>query len=508
VRSHIRPGSADLVELFLRQQREGVLLANDTSIGVGYAPLTPLESSVYHVEKHLNSPSFKDAHPALGEDVKVMGLRRDRSIELTVACAMIGCHLADLRDYTHLKEDIERTAGAIARRYATGYEVALSVNTADDPEHDSIYLTVTGTSAESGDDGEAGRGNRANGLITPYRLMTMESVAGKNPVTHVGKIYNSAAGLITEALVAEVPEVSEATCCLVSRIGKPVTEPQLTDVKVRLPDGARLAALRPRIDNIVEEHLSALPEMADRLLAGDLAFDQWPFRAAELGWITEDSDAAAERRQLLAEVEDEARLTARFTGHKSFSQRVMQALAKVPRHAFVPVTQQSLAYINAPLPIGSGQTISQPYIVALMTQLLQPREEDIVLEIGTGSGYQAAILATLVRHVYSLEIVDELAARATQTLHRLAITNVTVRTGNGYHGWPERAPFDAIIVTAAAPSVPRHLLEQLKPGGRLVIPVGSRAFGQDLLLIEKGADGQIDEKNILPVSFVPFKGEN
>ena len=508
VHSHIRPGSADLVELFLRQQREGALLANDTSIGVGYAPLTPLESSVYHVEKHLNSPSFKNAHPALGEDIKVMGVRHEQTMDLTVACAMIGHHLADLHDYLHLKADIERTAWGIARRYAAGHGVELSVNTADDPEHDSVYLTVTGTSAESGDDGEAGRGNRVNGLITPYRLMTMESVAGKNPVTHVGKIYNIAAGLIAEALVAEVPEVSEAACCLVSRIGKPITEPQLTDVKVRLPDDTRLPALRARIDNIVQEHLSALPEMADRLLAGDLAPDQWPLRTTELGWITEDAGMAEEHRQLVAEIEEEARLTARFTGHKAFSQRVVQAMAKVPRHAFVSATQQPLAYINAPLPIGRGQTISQPYIVALMTQLLQPGEQDVVLEIGTGSGYQAAILATLVKHVYSLEIVEELAERAAQTLHELALTNVTVRAGDGYHGWPEHAPFDAIIVTAAAPAVPRPLLEQLKTGGRLVIPVGSRAFGQDLLQIEKQPDGQIVEKNILPVSFVPFKGGN
>ena len=166
--------------------------------------------------------------------------------------------------------------------------------------------------------------------------------------------------------------------------------------------------------------------------------------------------------------------------------------------------QRGLAYINAPLPIGRGQTISQPYIVALMTELLQPSEQDVVLEIGTGSGYQAAILASLVKHVYSMEIVAELADRAGQNLRILDFHNVTVRTGDGHDGWAEHAPFDGIIVTAAAPAIPRSLLEQLKPGGRLVIPVGNRLFGQDLQLIEKRDDGQIEETNILPVSFVPF----
>ena len=504
VQSHIRPGSPDLVELFLRQRREGTLLAKDTSIGVGFAPLTPLESTVYHLEKHLNAASFKNAHPAIGADIKIMGVRHERVIELTLACALIDRHLADLHDYQHVKADIAATAAAIARRYAEGYELRLAVNAADDEEQGSIYLTVTGTSAECGDDGEAGRGNRVNGLITPYRPMTLESAAGTNPVTHVGKLYNVVAGLIAEALVAEVPEVDEASCYLVSRIGTPITQPQLTDVKVGLPDEARLRALRPRIENIVQEQLTGLPDLAERLLDGDLVLDHWPLRVAELGWITETSEIEERHRRLVTEIESDAALTARFTGHRAFSPRVMQAMAKVPRHMFVPDDERSLAYINAPLPIGCGQTISQPYIVALMTELLQPREQDVVLEVGAGSGYQAAVLATLVKHVYSLEIVPELAERAAHTLRSLALNNVTVRNADGYAGWLEHAPFDGIVVTAAAPAVPKPLLEQLKPGGRMVIPVGNRLFGQDLQLIEKRADGQIEEKSILPVSFVPF----
>lgn len=507
VHSHIRPGSADLVELYLRQQREGILLANDTSIGVGYAPLSPLESTVLHLEKHLNSPSFKDAHPAMGEDIKVMGVRQGESINLTVACALIGSYVANIEEYLHRKDEIRGIAEQIGRRYA-GRRVKAEVNTADDPEHGSVYLTVTGTSAESGDDGEAGRGNRANGLITPYRPMTMESVAGKNPVTHVGKIYNIAAGLIAEALAAEVPEIDEVSTFLVSQIGRPINEPQIVDLRVRLKDHRRLEALRPRIESIAQEHLAALPDLADRFLSGEIAADRWPFREVPPAQAWQEMNQAELRRGLVAEIEADVKLTASLTGRKTFSSRVLRAMAKVPRHAFVPAPEQTLAYLNTALPIGHRQTISQPYIVALMTDLLAPKETDIVLEVGTGSGYQAAILATLVKHVYSIEIVEPLAAQAKTKLEQLGYANVSVRTGDGYAGWPEHAPFDGIIVTAAAPSVPQPLLDQLKPRGRMVIPVGKDVFGQDLMFIEKEADGRIKKKSLLPVAFVPLTGKH
>ena len=166
-----------------------------------------------------------------------------------------------------------------------------------------------------------------------------------------------------------------------------------------------------------------------------------------------------------------------------------------------------LAYDNTPLPIEAGQTISQPLIVALMTDLLDPQPSDVVLEVGTGSGYQAAVLAGLVRHVYSVEIVAQLAASAADVLDRLGYDNVTVRAGDGYAGWPEHAPFDAIIVTAAAPEIPAPLLEQLKPGGKLVIPVGGEYDAQDLLLIEMGETGEVTRRSVLPVRFVPLTRE-
>jgi protein-L-isoaspartate(D-aspartate) O-methyltransferase len=211
--------------------------------------------------------------------------------------------------------------------------------------------------------------------------------------------------------------------------------------------------------------------------------------------------------RLLEEVRDEVRDTRHLTGRQELDERVMGALQQVPRHAFLPEELQQIAYANRPLPIGHGQTISQPYIVALMTDLIRPRAEDVVLEIGTGSGYQTAILAQLVKQVYSLEIVAILAEQARQRLHRLGYDNVEVRAGNGQLGWPKHAPYDGILVTAAASRIPPALVEQLKPGGRLVIPVGHPFVGQELWLISKDQQGRVEERSVLPVIFVPLIGE-
>ncbi len=183
---------------------------------------------------------------------------------------------------------------------------------------------------------------------------------------------------------------------------------------------------------------------------------------------------------------------------------VLKAMRATPRHLFVPPALRMQAYADHPLPIGHGQTISQPYIVALMTELLEPDKSHKVLEIGTGSGYQAAVLAPLVRHVYSIEIVPELARSASDTLKHLGYANVTVRHGDGYLGWPEEAPFDRIVVTAAPPELPKALVDQLKPGGRIVAPVGRTVWTQDLVVVEKGRDGKLKERSVIPVRFVPM----
>jgi protein-L-isoaspartate(D-aspartate) O-methyltransferase len=183
---------------------------------------------------------------------------------------------------------------------------------------------------------------------------------------------------------------------------------------------------------------------------------------------------------------------------------VLRAMRDVPRHLFVPQPMQPSAYEDRPLPIGHGQTISQPYIVALMTELLEPEKGHKALEVGTGSGYQAAVLSELVRRVYTIEIVGELAQSSADTLKKLGHKNVTVRQGDGYQGWPGEAPFDRIIITAAPPEVPQALLDQLKPGGKLVAPVGESPFNQELVVIDKSVDGRLSRRSVAPVMFVPM----
>ncbi|MDX1488948.1 MAG: protein-L-isoaspartate(D-aspartate) O-methyltransferase [Acidiferrobacterales bacterium] len=222
--------------------------------------------------------------------------------------------------------------------------------------------------------------------------------------------------------------------------------------------------------------------------------------------VAADDRYVTARDALLREIAGDARITSDYTGRVAFDPRVMDALANVPRHEFVPPDLQTAAYENRPLPIGYGQTISQPYIVALMTDMLNPKSGDVMLEVGTGSGYQAAVLAKLIKQVYTIEIIPPLAKRATERLKRLRYDNVTTRVGDGYYGWEAHAPFDGIIVTAAATQVPPPLIKQLKPGGRMVIPVGSRFLTQELLLVEKTPTGDIKTRQILPVRFVPLTG--
>jgi protein-L-isoaspartate(D-aspartate) O-methyltransferase len=217
-----------------------------------------------------------------------------------------------------------------------------------------------------------------------------------------------------------------------------------------------------------------------------------------------EANLEAERELLLNEIAMEYAETVRWTGKAGMAAQVRAALMKVPRHEFVPEGEARLAYANIPLPIGHGQTISQPYMVAIMTDLLELTPESVALEVGTGCGYQAAVLGVLAKEVYTVEFVPELAEAAAERLKRLGYANVHVRTGDGYEGWPEHAPFDAIIITCAAHDIPPPLLEQLKVGGRMVIPLGQAYGFQDLFLVTKDADGAVHEKAMFPVAFVPL----
>lgn len=206
------------------------------------------------------------------------------------------------------------------------------------------------------------------------------------------------------------------------------------------------------------------------------------------------------RQQMVTEIVTEAALTVGHTGRASFSERVMRVVGSMPRHEFVPVELQPYAYLNRPLPIGYEKTVSQPFIVALMTDLLAPEADDVVLEVGAGAGYQAAILAELVKRVYTVDIIEELARGAERRLKRLGYENVEVAVANGYYGWAEHAPYDLIMVTAASDLIPPPLLAQLKPGGRMVIPTGI-PDKQTLVLVEKSATGSLSTREILPVRF-------
>jgi len=228
--------------------------------------------------------------------------------------------------------------------------------------------------------------------------------------------------------------------------------------------------------------------------------------------LTTMSELAADhhdesQERLIREIESDFRDTGSLNRRDRMSPAVKAAMRAVPRHDFVEPSSRDLAYINRPLSIGHGQTISQPFIVALMTELIDAERDDRVLEIGTGSGYQAAVLAKLVSQVYTIEIVALLAERARTRLNKLGYDNVTVRTGDGNLGWPGAAPFDAIVVTAAG-RVPAALIEQLKPGGRMVIPIDIAPGQQELVVIDKGEDGSIDRRSVLPVRFVPLTGDN
>lgn len=234
----------------------------------------------------------------------------------------------------------------------------------------------------------------------------------------------------------------------------------------------------------------------------------WGHTGSNCAASSDDGRYAGERAAMIREIEDDLRVTSGQVGKKALSPCVLDAMRNVPRHEFVPEYLRRYAYENRPLPIGQGQTISQPYIVGIMSELLDVNKETVVLEVGTATGYQASILAYCVKQVYTIEIIPELGEEARARLKRLGYGNIEVRIGDGYYGWEEHAPFDAIIVTAAAREIPRPLIEQLKPGGKMVIPVGPPWTTQYLTLLEKDHEGRVKSRQLLPVAFVPLTGKH
>ncbi|MFD1684510.1 methionine adenosyltransferase [Halobellus litoreus] len=268
VDTRIGEGSGDLQDVFGEDGAE-VPMSNDTSYGVGHAPLTETEEIVLTVEEELNGPYAAD-HPELGPDIKVMGKREGDLIDITVAAAMVDAYIEDLDDYDEAVERVRAYVGDVARGL-TDREVRVEVNTADDYEAGSIYLTVTGTSAEMGDDGSVGRGNRANGLITPNRPMSMEATSGKNPVNHIGKIYNLLSTDIAETVVADVDGIRDLQIRLLSQIGRPIDQPHVADAKIVTEAGVDLADIEPEVRARIDDRLANVTDVTRRVIDGELS---------------------------------------------------------------------------------------------------------------------------------------------------------------------------------------------------------------------------------------------
>ena len=268
VESKIGMGSLDLKHLF-EQKKGDIPLANDTSVGVGYAPLTETEALTLEAERVLNSDHFKREVPAVGEDIKVMAVRKKDYIDLTIAAAMVDSELNNVQEYLDAKAAIFETVRDLAENI-TEKKIGIHVNTADDIESGIVYLTVTGLSMESGDDGSVGRGNRVNGLITPSRLMSTEAAAGKNPVSHVGKIYNVLANQIAKDIYEKVSGVTEVYVQLLSQIGKPIDEPQVVNISLLPDEHTKIEEVQGEAEEIVHQHLDHIMDLVEKLVNGEL----------------------------------------------------------------------------------------------------------------------------------------------------------------------------------------------------------------------------------------------
>jgi S-adenosylmethionine synthetase len=262
----IGKGSTDLVGIF--ESSKATPLSNDTSFGVGFSPMSKLENMVFTIERQLNSKEYKSKMPEVGEDIKVMGLRKNKDIEITVAAATISELIEDMNHYLSIKDQIKDTVISIANKIAPDYNIKVNVNTGDKIERNIIYMTVTGTSAEHGDDGVTGRGNRGTGLITPMRPMSLEATAGKNPVNHVGKMYNVVANLIAKKITDELSEVKEVQVQVLGQIGRPIDDPLIANLDVVTVDGKMSDNLKNEINGIVDEQLSSFRKITELILEG------------------------------------------------------------------------------------------------------------------------------------------------------------------------------------------------------------------------------------------------
>ena len=265
--SKISQGSVDLRDVFNRKGE--VPSANDTSFGVGFAPFSDVEGLCLDIERTMNSDKFKEKFPGSGEDIKVMGLREDDKITFTIANAMVSKYIPDLDHYMSMKEDMTSAIKDLAVKM-TDRGVEVYINAADDYDRELVYLTVTGTSAEMGDDGSVGRGNRVNGLITPNRYMSMEAAAGKNPVNHVGKMYNLVSMRMAEDITKDVAGIKEVNIRILSQIGRPIDQPRAASIQLILEDGTSLDSIKPKVEEIADKHLDEIKVITDLVIKGEI----------------------------------------------------------------------------------------------------------------------------------------------------------------------------------------------------------------------------------------------
>ena len=478
----------------------GAQAGPDVVVAAGHAPLSPLEATVYRVERYLASKAVRASRPAVTEDTRVIGRRTRGRVSVDIETRLLSARLDGAEHYGYVVDGLSQVAENVAKRNSAA-PVSLAVNTADTP-----LLSVTGCGAERGLIGVSGRSGGIYGVLSPLRPAPSLNPHGLGPMA-VDKVYEVAAALVCSDLIEEFDEVQSVACRLLGRRSAGLGAPDAVELRVAHARPRRLRRMRSELQRAAARRLERMGELGRDLLDGHVAIGRHPLIEPGGRGVRRSLDWARFRDAMLARIDDELRMTAAQTGVATLSPAVIEAVTHVPRHEFVPEAHRRAAYRDRPLEIGHGQTISQPFIVALMTELASVGPGSRVLEVGTGSGYQTAVLAEMGATVHTTEIVEALLRGANSRLASFGYRNVVTRYGDGREGWAEHAPYDAIVVSAAGPSVPAALVEQLAPGGRLVLPVGPADGMQRLIVVAKDGDGSVTETDVLPVSFVPLTGE-
>ena len=474
-------------------------LATEPVWGDGHAPLRPLETLVLRAERAIACASTRTSDPAAGEDLEVVAIRDESGLQVHAWCCFVDSHLDGAADLAAVRARVGELMHA-----ALGDQTArVTVN--DGAEHAGCAeeVTVTGTRAEALRGGTSGRSQGVNGVLAVDGPATELGIAGTDMARDPRRLCQLGAELLSNALLRANPELTAVRCRLLALPGDRLFEDLRVSLGLALPDARIPTSLRAGAQALAVEHLAWLPHLWRELCGSAISIDGWPLDRLEPDPLRPGGLYGDALAGMLRSIEAGARETGARTGRPVLDRRVLAALARVPRHRFVPSERRDDAYRDRPLPIGEGQTISQPFIVALMTDLAGIDANARVLEIGTGSGYQTAVLAELAAEVCSIERIGELHERARRLLAGLGYRNVKLVHGDGREGWEGAERFDAVLVTAATDRIPPRLLAALRPGGRLVAPIGPP--GEQILTVAtRHADGTTSSNPLLPVAFVPL----